>query len=101
MKKELNQVSANWYDIGIALRLNPNILNGIQASNIGQPSACLSLVVTEWLKRNYNVQRFGEPTWKWLVDVVGDPAGGGHMALARDIARRHKLRGMASGIKSH
>ena len=101
MKKELNQVSANWYDIGIALRLNPNILNGIQTKNSSEPQACLSSMVTEWLKRNYNVKRFGEPTWQWLVDVVSDPAGGAHMALAREIAGRHKPRGMPSGIKSH
>ena len=53
-------------------------------------------MVTEWLKRNYNVERFGEPTWQWLVDVVGDPAGGAHMALAREIARSYKLEGMIS-----
>ena len=97
MQKELNQVSAKWRSIGIGLRLDSNILDGIKTKNSGDPQACLSLVVTEWLKGNYNVKRFGEPTWKWLVDVVGDPAGGGHMALARDIARRHKLRGMPSG----
>ena len=43
------------------------------------------------------VKRFGEPTWQWFVDAVGDPAGGAHMALAQDIARRHKPRGMSSG----
>ena len=96
MKKALSPVSAKWMSIGIALRLDPNILDGIQAKNSGDPSTCLSSVVTEWLKRNYNVERFGEPTWQWLVDVAGDPAGGAHMALAREIARRHKLRGMPS-----
>ena len=50
-------------------------------------------MVTEWLKRNYNVRRFGEPTWQKLVEVVGHPAGGANKALARDIARRHKAGG--------
>ena len=95
VKKELNPVSANWYNIGIALRLSPNKLDGIQARNSGDPQACLSSVVTEWLKRNYNVKRFGEPTWRWLVDVVGNPAGGDHTALARDMAWRHKARGLS------
>ena len=92
MKKSLNTVSTKWNDIGIALRLDPNILEGIKARNSGEPQACLSSMLTEWLKQNYNVRRFGEPTWKWLVQVVGDPAGGGNMALARDIARRYKPR---------
>ena len=97
VRKEMNKVSAKWRSIGIALRLDPNILDGIQTKNSGDPQACLSSVVTEWLKRNYNVKRFGEPTWEWLVDAVGDPAGGAHMALAKDIASRHKLKGTSGG----
>ena len=96
VQKELYQVSAKWQSIGIALRLDPDILDGIQIMNNAEPQACMSSMLTKWLKRNYNVTRFGEPTWQWLVDVVGDSAGGAHMVLARDIARRYKLRGMSS-----
>ena len=95
VRKELNPVAAKWKNIGIALRLNPDILDSIQAGNSNNPQACLSSMLTEWLKGNYNVKRFGEPTWKWLVDVVGDPAGGEYMALARGIASRHEPRGMS------
>ena len=42
--------------------------------------------------------KFGEPTWKRLVEVVGQPAGGANMALARKIGRRHKTGGMSSGF---
>ena len=94
VKSELISLSANWKSIGIALRLNPNTLDSIQAGNSSEPTACLTSVVTEWLKRNYNVERFGEPTWQWLVKAVGDPAGGANMALARDIARKHKAQCM-------
>ena len=97
MKRALNTVSAKWHDIGVALRLDLNGLDNIKAVNCGDPQACLSSMVTEWLKRNYSVKKFGEPTWQWLVDVVGDPAGGGHMALARDIARKHQASGISSG----
>ena len=92
-KKELNPVSAKWKSLGIALRLKPNILDGIKAENSGDPTACLTSTVTEWLNRNYNVKRFGEPTWRRLVEAVGDPAGGANMALARDMAGRHKAGG--------
>ena len=43
--------------------------------------------------RNYNVEQFGEPTWKQLVEAVGHREGGANMALAREIARRHKAGG--------
>ena len=65
-------------------------MDGIEAKNIGEPSVCLTAMVTEWLKMNYNVSRFGEPTWQRLVEAVGDSGGGANMALARDMARRHK-----------
>ena len=48
-----------------------------------------------WLTRSYNVEKFGEPTWKQLVDAVRDPAGGANVALAREIARKHKAQGMS------
>ena len=98
MQKELIPISAKWRSVGIALRLKPNILDGIKAENGGDPPACLTSTVTEWLNKNYNVKRFGEPTWKALVNAVGDPAGGANMALARDMATRHKAGGMSGRI---
>ena len=61
----------------------------------------MTSVVTHWLKRNYNVVRFSEPTWQRLVEAVGDPAGGANMALAMDMARRHKTRGLSDMYICH
>ena len=95
VQKELIPVSAKWRSIGIALRLKPNVLDGVETRYSGDPLACLISTVTEWLNRNYNVKRFGEPTWQALVKAVGDPAGGANMALARDMTMRHKAGGMS------
>ena len=94
VKSELTPVSANWKSIGIALGLPIAILDCIHAE---KPSDCLTSMATEWLKRNYNEKRFGEPSWQRLVEAVGDQAGGADMALAMKIASRHKARGMSSG----
>ena len=96
VQKELIPVSAQWKNIGIALGLRLSILDGISAENSGDPAACLESVVAEWLGRRYNVERFGEPTWQRLVEVVGDPLGGGNTALAMDISMRHRVRGMSN-----
>ena len=53
-------------------------------------------MVTDWLEKNYNVKKFGPPTWKSLVDAVGHPAGGANMALAEKIAKSHKAEGTSS-----
>ena len=100
VQSELIPVTAKWKSIGNALRLKSVALENIQAGSGGDPPACLASMVTEWLKRNYNVKRFGEPTWQKLVEAVGHPAGGANMAVARDIARRHKAGGV-SGVYGH
>ena len=39
------------------------------------------------------MKRFGEPSWKRLVEVVGDPAGGANPAVANQIAEKHRATG--------
>ena len=52
-------------------------------------------IVKSWLEKDYNVIRFGDPTWRDLVKAVGHPDGGADMVLAMEIAERHKARGMS------
>ena len=92
VRKELIPVASKWMSIGDALRLKPDDLETI--NNKGDTSTCLYLMVSEWLKKNYNVKKFGEPTWQRLVQAVGDPAGGANMGVAKKIAVRHKAKGM-------
>jgi len=93
VKTELISVAARWRDVGIALRLKSYTLDSIETKWNNDPCRCLEMMVTEWLKRNYNVEKFGEPTWRKLVEAVDSPAGGANTALARDIASRHKAGG--------
>ena len=93
MHSELIPVATRWRSIGLALRLKHKTLDSIQTGNSGNPTACLAAMVREWLMRNYNVKRFGEPTWQQLVEAVSHPAGGANMTLAREIARTHKAGG--------
>ena len=48
-------------------------------------------MMLKWLKQNYDVYKFGPPTWKMLVDAVGKHAGGNNKALAKKIASKHPL----------
>ena len=77
-----------WREIGMALGLKENTLNRIEHENRDLMSR-LSKMVSEWLKKNYNVERFGEPTWEKLAGVVRSREGGNNSALAQDIARKH------------
>ena len=86
-------MAAKWRGIGGGLRLRAAMLDTIQEANQGDPEKCLSQVVLEWLRKNYNTERFGEPTWQWLVEVVATPAGGNNNDLAAKIASKHQGEG--------
>ena len=86
---ELTPLAASWKGIGFALRLKHDALEKIDKQHSADPSACLASVVTEWLRKNYNVKKFGEPTWQRLAKAVGDAAGGANKALSKRIAKKH------------
>ena len=94
VKREIITVAARWRDVGIALRLKYDALDNIETKCSNDPHRALELMVKEWLKRNYNVRKFGEPTWQKLVEAVNSPAGGANTALARGIAGRHQAGGV-------
>ena len=100
VKSALLPIAAKWKDVGIALRLRPSDLDSIETSpHSTSPDKCLSEMLTHWLRKNFNVGRFGEPTWQRLVEVVMDPAGGANPALANSIAGKHKVRKRGTLVK--
>ena len=86
--RELTDLAAKWRNIGILLGILDSQLDAIQKQGDSLPD-CLRQMLTTWLRRNYAVERFGEPTWVKLVEAVQHPAGGGNLSLATEIARRH------------
>ena len=87
--EEMRSVAARWEEIGRGLGIEPGRLEQIQSNNPRNCEKCLSGVLKCWLKKNYDVSRFGEPTWKIVVKVVARPVAGDNCALALDIAGRH------------
>ena len=85
--KELTGVAARWRNIGILLGIPPSDLDAVRSD---RPIDCMLEMLLAWLRKAYNVNRFGEPTWLKLVEVVANKAGGENTSLAEDIARRHK-----------
>ena len=82
-------VAGSWKAIGMGLRIDSGHLNIIHESNSGRPRECLSETLTCWLNRNYNVERFGEPSWQAVVKVVAHPAAGDNCGLALSIVGNH------------
>ena len=86
---ELMPVVGRWKAIGEGLRLSLGALDEIEATHNRNPRDCMSAMLKHWLRRNYDVEQFGEPTWQVVVKVVGHSAAGSNCALAMSIAGRH------------
>ena len=78
-----------WRDMCFALGLRPAIADTIFATCYGNPKQCLREVIIKWLRKTYDVDRHGPPTWRTLVKAVSDKAGGNNPALAEEIAKEH------------
>ena len=89
VNSELLPVACRWRKIGLALRLDPDLLNRIRGNHTDVED-CLEDVVTNWLKKAYDVTRFGAPSWKLLVEAVAHQAGGNDRALAERIAGKYE-----------
>ncbi|CAI8020091.1 hypothetical protein GBAR_LOCUS12024, partial [Geodia barretti] len=87
---ELVGVAHKWKKVGLALRLDPNFLNRINAKQ-NDVEDNLSDVLEEWLKKSYDTESFGDPSWKLLVDAVAHPVGGKDRALAMEIAAKYNV----------
>ena len=86
VKSVLLPVVARWKGIGLALRLDPSQLDEIESDNRNSTD-CLTRILTLWLKKAYNTERFGEPSWELLARAVAHPAGGDNPALAKEIGK--------------
>ena len=85
---ELTSVTARWKQIGLTLRLDPTKLDVIYTDNKNAED-CLCEVLSLWLKGVYNTKKYGEPSWKMLVEAVRHPIGGKNPALAKEIAKKY------------
>ena len=72
------EARAKWFHIGIQLNMNVSVLEAIKSNHHDQLDACLTAMLTEWLK-----QTDPEPNWEGLVTALKNPTVGcGHLADA-------------------
>ena len=65
----LNEVAGNWETISRNLHVRASKITELRNSH-QTPLVCLGRAITDWLKLNYNHQRFGKPTWKKVAESV-------------------------------
>ena len=91
--EEVLVIKSMWFDLGRSLRLRNDDLEAIckKYPNESDRDAkrALNDVLLLWLKKQYNVERFGPSTWRMLVEAVNKESGGNNQELAKQIALNH------------
>lgn len=89
LQRTLYNIASKWKRIGVTFGLDPDKVKEIE-DKYRDPWERLCEVLMEWLKCNYNTEKFGEPTWRRVVEEVASPCGGNDKALAMKIANEHQ-----------
>ena len=82
-------LAARFRSLGCALGLSAPILEEIQTHNPNDVRKALEQVIDTWLALDYNIERFGMPSWRRLASAVVSSAGGHNPRLAQEIANDH------------
>ena len=88
---EVLTIKSMYFALGRSLRLKNDDLEAICEKYPSESTAerALDKVLLLWLKKQYNVERFGPPTWRMLVEAVNKKGGGNNHELAKQIASNH------------
>ena len=71
VKTLLKDVSYKWQDIGLKLHLLSPQLKILRADHLGEgQDQLLSEMLQKWLQWDYNIEKFGKPTWRMLVEAL-------------------------------
>ena len=91
--EEVLDVKSVWFEFGCSLRLRSDDLEDICKKYPNESDRdvkrALNNVLRLWLKKKYNVEKFGPPTWRMLVEAVNKKSGGNNYELAKQISLNH------------
>ncbi len=79
---ELLPASANWYNIGLALDMDPGTLDAMKVGTYKDPRDCLREMLKEWLSTS------PDPSWEGLIAALRDPVVGKE-TLARQLEAKY------------
>jgi hypothetical protein len=85
-----NKVAARWYQMGVTLGARVSDLESIRVRKL-PPVESEAMMLKAWLRNSSST------TWQRLVDAVGHAAGGSHLKLAKNLAKKKPSDGESDG----
>ena len=74
--KQVSDLAPNFFDFGIELGIRPSVLTEIRNASSLDDKGRLGEVVLKCLNKDYNVEKFGPPTWKKFTEAANAVASG-------------------------
>ena len=87
--KEAYDIHCAWKKVFLVLHVSPPELDCIESTYCSDPFKAMERAARLWLIKAYNVEKYGHPSWRKLVEAICDEAGGNDSMLALIIARNH------------
>ncbi len=87
--KVLGPIASNFFMFGVVLHINYDIMNELRKNCEKNHREGLHGVLINYANKNYNISRFGLPTFRKLVAAVSSSSGGSNHRLAKDFAVNH------------
>ena len=80
-------VADRWDSVGIFLGIPYLVIEGCREEHTMEER--MRAMVEAWVNRRYDVEKFGQPSWRKLVEAVAHKSGGSHIRQAEMLARNH------------
>ena len=90
--KAIQGKAGKYADIGRGFGLAPSTIENIQENHPGDSSEALVEVIKTWIRQDFNTDKYGVPSWRKVVEVIG----GFDKLLAKRIAKAHPATGMVT-----
>jgi hypothetical protein len=79
-------LAAKWKHLSGFIGLPNTVIDQIQCDHPNDSSSCWNEALKQWIKQNYNTEKFGKPSWKTLLGAIA------HIdrCLFEKLAREHR-----------
>ena len=67
---ECSSLASKWQQLSAYLGLKLSIIDRIKSDFPKDCLGCWSEALKEWIKMNYNIQRYSKPSWKTLLKAI-------------------------------
>ena len=91
----IKKKTGKYAEIGRGFGLAPSTIESIQENHPGDNSGALQDVIKTWVRQEFNTEKFGLPSWRKVVEIIG----GFDKLLAKKIAKDHPALGMVTNYR--